>query len=286
MEAKTNYTLVGMIVLLLTAALLSTVLWLSAGFDNKEYATYLVYINESVHGLNEESSIKFNGVKVGRVAGIQLDAANPQKIQLLLKIEKDVLITNSTQATLITQGITGNTFLGLKATSPSLTPIARTPGEPYPVIPYNPSFFSQLEANVASLSRSLKEVFDEENAHLFKKSLISMDHILTAISKRDKQISEALSDLPLVMQEMRIGAHDFSDMTQRVSKASKQFSETMVAGRNGIDQLSQQTLPNMTSLVRRLDLIAANLEEVSALMRQNPSVVIRGITPQPSGPGE
>lgn len=286
MEAKTNYTLVGVVVLILTAGLLSTLVLLSTGFDNKEYIKYSVYINESIHGLNDESPVKFNGVKVGMVDGVGLDKANPQKIKLVLKIAKDVLITESTQATLITQGITGNTFLGLKATSPSLKPLSKAPGERYPVIPYVPSFFSQFEENVATISRNLNTVFDSENVRHLKKSLVSMDDILSAISKNDKQINETLQTLPQVMYELKAGARDFSAMTQRVSNASKQFSETMRAGQNSIDQLNQQTFPNITSLVRRIDLIAANLEEVSALMRQNPAVVIRGTTPQPSGPGE
>ncbi len=75
-------------------------------------------------------------------------------------------------------------------------------------------------------------------------------------------------------------------MADDVSVAGKQFTVTMQAGKNSINQISQQTLPPITLLMRRLNDIAANLEKVSAEMRQNPSIMIRGSAPQKLGPGE
>ena len=98
MEAKTNYTLVGLTVLILGAGLLSASLWLSVGFDRKTYKTYLTYLNESVSGLAVESAIKYNGVRVGVIHSIQLNHANPKQVILVLKIEQEVPITESTEA--------------------------------------------------------------------------------------------------------------------------------------------------------------------------------------------
>ena len=39
LEAKTNYTIVGLVVIILTCALLASALWLSVGFDQKKYKT-------------------------------------------------------------------------------------------------------------------------------------------------------------------------------------------------------------------------------------------------------
>ena len=38
--------------------------------------------------------------------------------------------------------------------------------------------------------------------------------------------------------------------------------------------------------MQRLNVIAANLEQVTNLMRQNPAVIIRGTDPERPGPGE
>ena len=286
MESKTSYTLVGIIVLLLAVTLLSTLLWLSVGFDRKQYNNYIVYINESVHGLAEDSPVKFNGVKVGMVSKIQLDVAAPQKIKLLLKVEDGIPITTSTSATLITQGITGTTFLGLKATSSTLTPLKKPANEPYPVIPYMLSFFGQIENNFTEISNSLKQIIDPENARLLKQSLVSLQQILKPIAENSGNINQTLQNLPKAILQLRKSEHEFRIMTKHITAASGEFSKTMKAGKAGMDQINEQTLPTTTAFIRRLDLIAANLEDVSALMRQNPAVIVRGSAPQPSGPGE
>lgn len=59
MEPKVNATVVGLIVLLLSAALLTSAIWLSVGFNKKNYNNYLVYLDESAAGLSEESPVLF-----------------------------------------------------------------------------------------------------------------------------------------------------------------------------------------------------------------------------------
>ena len=147
MESKTIYAMIGVTVILLTAGLLSSLLWLSVGFDQKNYNTYIVYMNETATGLNDDSPVKFNGVKVGMISSVELNKADPQKVTLLLKIEDDILISTSTHATLINQGITGTTYLGLSAGSAILTPLTKHGTEPYPVIPYTTSFLGAVCGN-------------------------------------------------------------------------------------------------------------------------------------------
>ena len=286
MEAKTNYTLVGLTVLMLGAGLLSASLWLSVGFDRKSYKTYLTFLDESVSGLAEESSIKYNGVRVGFIKSIALNHHNPKQVILVLNIEKEVPITESTEASLVFQGITGTTYLGLTATSPSLQPIQKTPQYPYPVIPSKPSFFAQLESNVNTLTSDLKRFFSEENANNIEKILQNFEALSSVFTKNNQNINQTLEELPKLVKNLSVSAQKFDTMATDVSTAGKQFTETMKVGKNSIHQISQQTLPPITLLMRRLNDIAANLEKVSADIRQNPAVIIRGSAPPTLGPGE
>lgn len=286
MESKTNYTLVGLIVLILVAGLLSAGLWLSVGFDRKEYDIYTVYVREAVSGLSDDSIVKYNGVKVGVVNKIELNQFDPQQVKIQLKIEKGTPITTSTRATLISQGITGTTYLGLSATSPSLFPLQKTPGEPYPVIPYIPSFFSQLEKNINDVSIGIKRIFDKENAHALKKALGNLQQVTDVISENNQNLNQTMKDIPQILKSLKVSVNKFNLMADNMASAGQNVSSTMQAGKNTIDKLSQQTIPPVVLLIQRLDSIAANLEKVSAQMRQNPAVVIRGNTPPQSGPGE
>ena len=145
MESKVNYTYVGFMVIILVIGLLAATIWLSTGFDSKNYNLFTVYVTEAISGLNDDSVVKYNGVKVGFVNKIELNEYDPQQVKIQLKIVEGTPITSTTHATLINQGITGTVYLGLSASSPSLFPLQKTPGEKYPVIPYKPSFLSQLE---------------------------------------------------------------------------------------------------------------------------------------------
>ena len=84
MEAKTNYTFVGLGVIILLISLCIGALWLSFGFDQTAYQYYVVYTKESVSGLNEEALVKYNGVKVGYVEELSLSNDHPGTVRILL----------------------------------------------------------------------------------------------------------------------------------------------------------------------------------------------------------
>lgn len=286
MESKTNYSVVGFVVIILMLGLLTAGLWLSVGFDQRTYNTYIVYIRESVAGLGEESLVKYNGVKVGMISNIELSQTDPEQVKILLKIEAGTPITTSTYATLITQGITGNTYLGLAATSPTFTPLEKTPGEAYPVIPYKPSFFNQLEKNIDDVSVGIKRILSKENARHLKESLANLQLITSVIANNNKELNKSLREMPSLIKDFKNSIVEFNKMTNDVANAGKQISKTMKAGRNTIDKISQQAVPPAVLLLRRLDMIAANIEQVSVDLRQNPAVIIRGSATQQKGPGE
>src|SRR5438874_2702089 len=98
---------VGLFVVVLTIALVIIFLWLNAIGTQKSYKTYLIYVKEDVTGLTLQSPVRYNGVPVGYVSGIELDPRNPQLVKISVKIEVGTPITTSTVATIQLQGITG-----------------------------------------------------------------------------------------------------------------------------------------------------------------------------------
>jgi len=286
LESKTNYTIVGLAVLILIAGLVTAAVWLSMGFDQKKYNIYAVYMHEAVSGLNEDSLVKYNGVKVGIVKSIALSQFDPQQVKILLEIEEGTPVTTSTQATLISQGITGATYLGLSASSPTFIPLQKTPGEPYPVIPYKSSFFNQLEKNINDISRDLRRILDKENARNVKKSLDNLEKVTGVFANNSGSLEKSLRDLPKLINELKISATKFSTMSENLASAGAAVTSTMLVSKNAVNKISQQTLPPAVMLLQRLDLITANLEKVSAQMRQNPAVIIRGSASTKPGPGE
>ncbi|MCW8408008.1 MCE family protein [Legionella sp. PATHC035] len=300
MESKTNYTIVGIFVLILLVGLVATMLWLSVGFNQKKYTTYTVFMHEAASGLTQDAPVKFNGVQVGYVKEIKLNQSDPRQVEILLDIEEDTPITTSTYATLNSQGITGVTYIGLSASTSDLTPIQKMPGEPFPVIPSKPSVFNQLDSilkkvseDVGIVSSEAQRIFNEENAKHITHILTNIDHFSKDLERNGKNLNifmdnlaKASRDLPHILDELKLGISKFDTMAESLSKAGNSVSKTMGSGRNTLDKISQEALPPAVILLRRLNAISANLEKVSSEMRQNPAVVIRGSKPPQPGPGE
>ncbi|KTD56617.1 Mammalian cell entry related domain protein [Legionella santicrucis] len=300
METKTNYTIVGVVVLILLVGLITTMLWLSIGFNQKKYTTYTVYMHEAASGLTQDASVKYNGVQVGYVKEIRLNQNDPRQVEILLDIEEGTPVTTSTFATLNSQGITGVTYIGLSASTSNLTPIRKMPGEPYPVIPSKPSVFNQLDSILKKVSEDMgivtteaQRIFNEENAKHIKHILSNIDSFSKDIANNGKNVNVFMDnlaktsrDFPHVLEELKVGISKFNLMAESLSKAGNSVSNTMKSGKNTLDKISQESLPPATILLRRLNVISANLEKVSSEMRQNPAVVIRGSKPPHPGPGE
>lgn len=300
MEEKTNYTIIGIIVIAMTTGLLAAIIWLSIGLHQKSYKTYTVYLHEAASGLNKDAAVRFNGVQVGFVKNIKLYKNDPRQVEISLNIEDTTPITTSTAATLISQGITGVTYIGLSAGSSDLKPLQKMPGEPYPVIPARPSLFNQLDSLLKEVSQSIDN-FTEEAQHIFNKENAKYVHGILAnaekftgalannsenLDKLMQNISKSSNNFPQIVKELQSSISKFKTMADSLSKAGLSVTSTMSSGKTTLDKMSLETLAPATLLLRRLNTIAANFEKISSEMRQNPSVIIRGTKPPKAGPGE
>lgn len=286
MEAKTNYTTVGITVAILFCGLLISAFWLSIGFDKKRYKTYAVYTTEAVSGLTEDAPVKYNGVKVGYVKQIKLNKNDPRQVQVILNIEDITPITISTYAALMSQGITGVSYIGLSADSPNLIPLEKMPGEPYPIIPAKPSLLNQFDKvlrdvsdNVNKVAIQLQRLFDDENENNMRTILINMRSFSDVIAKNGKSIDKSLKSAHQLLNNL-------NTLTLDLQTSSKKFDQSLLLAKGSFMQVSQQILPSTNNLLEKLNIIAVNLQDLSQSMRQNPSILIRGTIPSQPGPGE
>lgn len=273
METNVNYTIVGAFVIAMIAAIVLGIIWLSSGLSTSESNVYyLVYMQESVTGLTVDAPVEYNGVSVGAVKSIELNQKNPHLVELLLSIKKTTPITRGTVATLATRGITGITFIALKDVSRDLTPLVADPGQKYPVIKTAPSLFVRLDAFLNQLSTSFRQMSTSMQALLTKENLESVRATLENL----KEVTGTLS-----ANSKRLDA-----ILLNTSKASQQFGPLMQSSASTMRILEMQTLPAAYRVLSNLDEVSRTLTDVSAQLKQNPSVIIRGATPPPLGPGE
>lgn len=258
MDMNVNYTIVGAFVITLFTCIVLGIIWLSSGFTLEEYSPYMVYMQESVTGLSVDAQVELNGVKVGSVKSITIDQANPRIVELMLTIKSDTPITQGTEATLDTKGITGIAFVALKDKGTNLKPLRALPGQPYPVIKTSPSIFLRMDTAFSKLNESLSKVTDSIQ------SLLDAENL--------KSIKETLKNLDQITRSLANDSKKFSIIINNTAQASHQFKPAMQV-------LTTQTLPSTNNVLE-------NVDDITKSLKDNPSLLIRGAAPLPLGPGE
>ena len=278
MESKANYTLTGLFVVILGTALIVIAFWLSTGFSKKKYNPYIVYMNESVSGLNEKAPLKYNGVNVGTVTHIALNPQNPKQVRLTLSIENTVSVREDTRATLMSQGLTGVSFVNLSGGSLKSPLLKAKDSEEHPVIPADPSLLFRLDTALKELSGSLiglseevKAVFDAENRLSFKNSLKNIDKLSLTLADNAAQIEESIKHLNATLKNTARSSEQLPETLTSFKKAGTEMNLTM--------QTLNQSLPEVNRMLTQFNQLAFDLQ-------RNPSILVRGRQPEVPGPGE
>lgn len=308
MENKVNLALVGAFVLALATALVGVVLWLaSGGAYQTHYDRYDASVEESVSGLNPNAPVKYNGVDVGNVERIWLDADNPQRVNLRFQIERGTPIKVDTVATLKTQGLTGIAYVELSggaAGSPALT--ARD-GQEHPMIQTKPSLSTRLEnvltdvlARLDSTSTTINEVLSPANRQAFSSALADVARVARTIAARRTTLDAAITNAGQTLQNTsqasdqlapvlaRIGrsAQAVETMGQSVAATSNSAGKTVDTIGADMQRISSQTLPELERLMGELAALTASLRRLSDQTERDPRGLLFGRQPVPAGPGE
>jgi len=111
MESKANYALVGVFVLAVLAAVLSFVLWFSNAQFDQQYDDYEVVFQGAVRGLSQGSEVRFNGLPVGEVTGLGLDANNSNAVIAKIQVQANTPVHIDSTAQLEPQGLRGLNYM-------------------------------------------------------------------------------------------------------------------------------------------------------------------------------
>lgn len=308
MESKVNFAVVGLFVLILGAALIGGVLWLSSGkYYGRSYVTYQTNMTESVAGLNLNAPVKYRGVDVGLVRRIALNPANVEEVQLTLAVEQGTPIKTDTVAILQTQGLTGIAYVELTAGSKTAPLLEARPGEEHAIIPAGPSLLTRLDTSVTRLLASLTRATDnfnallsEDNRRAISKSLADVEILARTLAARSGSIDAGIAnaartmentarftdDLPRLVQRIEKSADAFDKMADAVARAGASASGTLEATRGGVQQFAGEGLPEVRQLVAELRELTGALRRVGTELERNPSLLVFGRPPGKKGPGE
>ena len=185
MKTKISPTLVGMFVIgAITLALIALLSFGGINFFSKPQR-FVVYFDESIHGLDLGSPVKLRGVRVGRVVdlNVQYDARNKKSVVEVIcefsrstvkdeigapidvssRQELEKLIENGLRSQLAVSGLaTGLLFVELDFVDPTepspAAPVMAIADPKYAVVPSVRSAISEFQASLTEILSNLKHV--------------------------------------------------------------------------------------------------------------------------------
>jgi paraquat-inducible protein B len=181
-KTKVSPAIVGMFVIGAFALLIIALLTFGGVNFFAKPQRFVVYFDESVHGLNLGSSVQLNGVPVGRVVDLnvhydgsahhsvvavvcefsqnKVTDAKGQPINVADRAQLQALVDNGLCARLDVQGLaTGLLFVELEFLGPKERPPAGNVTElKYVVVPYVPSSIAQFQTNLTEILNDIKKI--------------------------------------------------------------------------------------------------------------------------------
>jgi len=314
MTGKMQYTAVGAFVLVLGAAFVWGVLWISAGGAPQRFDRYLIYMTESVSGLNVDSALKYRGLDVGKVEQMTIDSEYPERIRIVLQVREDIPVTEDTRATIEYQGLTGLANINLSGGTAASAPLGKQAGEEYPVIQTSPSLLARLDstttdllANLIQTSTRINALLDDDNRSNLALTLQNIATLSENLAAQSGQLDEVVSRLretldntraasaalPQLMAEFTQGAtsvarlaDQYHSIGESVASVGEVLRDTVRSTGDDLDHFSAAILPEFAQMAEDLRRTSENLRRMSESLARDPSVLLYGADPPAPGPGE
>lgn len=301
---RVNYTLVGLFVVVLGITLVAAGLWFSADISQEEQKYFLVYPEESLTGLSRNSSVKFQGIDVGRVRELGLDEQG--RVRVLISVEENVPVREDTKVRLASQGLTGLGHLELIPGDPD-APAPRADEHPHPVLPNAPSLRSRLEqavedglASIERMGERMETLLSEDNIRGLTRTMANIERISESLAENSEHLNQTLTETEALIRDTRTLVNAAPETLTRIQQSLDRFDAavgsvrtvaddlqaTQAQGSRTLERVNRETLPELNRTLTDVQDVTRTLDRFSQGLIDHPSQLIFGGPRRPPGPGE
>ena len=297
MVKKKNYFIVGLFVLIGIVIGVAVIVWLSTSQYLQKGKIYATYFDESVQGLQIDSSVKYRGVDIGIVDKIRV-APDYRLIEIIMKIDYAGNLDN-TIAKLKTVGITGIVYVELDHrktgdidNSPKIT---FTPE--YPVIPSNSSDIKQIFSGIDSVIEQIKQIdfkgisdqlkITAKSINTFvsgdemKRIIKNLDTMAASLDSAADKVNKIVSDGKIddILDDTRESIREAKIAIKKIKEEANalNLAETSDKANRLIDNVSRKTkliAEDLQTTSENLRRASENLDEVLERLKADPSDII------------
>ena len=259
METRAPYILVGGFVVLVVVGLVIAVLWFAQVQFNQQVSYYDIFLKGSVTGLTTGSTVRYNGVPVGRVSEIRLDPVDPNQVRVTVELTAPTVVKTDAVAALEQQGLTGGAFINITGGSRESPPLERQPGQRYPVIASRASGLQQVEEvapevlnRLIALTDRLNDLVNDHNRQALAETLENLRKISAVVASRSDEIDGAINDGSAALHDLRTTLDQANHILVHLNEAIPPAGQSQ-ATLQSINDASR----NFADMAKRLDAILA-----------------------------
>lgn len=281
MSMRANPTAIGLFLLgalviaIIITALLATATW----FEQR--TTFISFFPESVNGLENGAPVKFQGVPVGTVTGIniqidQRDESFQVPVEYEINLSRlttptgtyvnlaDTLvlkqqISKGLRAQLQTESlVTGVLYLELSYRMDSTPPQLEPRATEYPEIPTVPSLMAAIGGGAGSLLAEIMKILNRVNGMLGD---VNMREINLAVVKSAKAVEELVS-----APEIRATLRQMPGATAQLNRTLAEAEKLAARAGGAIDPMQTQITGVSTEAIATLTALRKTLDETHGLL--------------------
>lgn len=275
METRANYVLIGAFVLLAAAALMLFTLWIAGTPLNRNYSTYDVVFEGPVNGLIEGGEVRFNGIKVGEVTRLSLDRQDPNRVIARIRIDAQTPVRTDSVAELNFLGITGVTFIQIRAGSPDQPLLVPEDFQPPPVIKTERTALDELFQGGQDLLTVTGDAINRVNDALSDENVRHVTAILANLEVASEKIaaadglidsaSSALKSLDRAATAMETAANSVNTVVGNVDQDIEQLVAEAGELVDGLQPAVEDARTSMASLNSAMEQVSKELTPSAGL---------------------
>ena len=304
METRANYAAVGAFVLCMVTLALATVLWLAGGDLNAQQRHYTIYFTGPVSGLREDAVVEYNGVPVGKVLEIRIDAANVALIRATVGIDPELPVKTDAVASVQSNLLSGVSFIQIVGGTKDAPLLEAASGQPYPIIRSVPSTLASVAASGPELVDKLNDtvdrfsqLLDEKNRQSLSESLENLRVFTAGLAERNKDLAALAGNATAataaassllgsiersyagpdgIGARLTVAIADFDRVAKNLADTNKQLQVALQDVRPGLRTFGQQTLGDVGSLVAEARQLVASANRVVTTVERDPLSLLFG----------
>ncbi|SHJ13616.1 phospholipid/cholesterol/gamma-HCH transport system substrate-binding protein [Desulfatibacillum alkenivorans DSM 16219] len=269
--------MVGLFLIVGVALTVVVVIWVGMSGYLEKGVNYVMYFDESVQGLDQDSTVKYRGVPIGSVQSIEV-AADGKLVEVVVKIRKGDIPEEPVFAQLKSVGITGIMFIELDLDpAPSALKQDFSFEPPYPVIPTRLSGINQIFRNVETMFSRFEQMDVEGVIVRLQRDLDSLDKVIknTDTEAISSSIVESLDRLNNILDPERWDA-----ILASVQQVGPEVEETVGDARamfnraeSALGRLDGLLLQNQENLALAMDALRETMEAAASMVKEGENLV-------------